>query len=328
MFLTALAPVRLRTTWDKLAWGLRVAGPWSACAGLGRMALLTLLRPARAQVRLRSGPVIEFDYPLQAPPVLLMFGDFIDPEFAFLRLVAKPGWQVIDVGAAIGQFSVFASRCLPGATINAFEPSITNFATLERNIARNGATGRITAHQYALAGHEGTAMFATTPSIWTSHLIDGNDEHQGGEPVSVRTLATVLPELNLGRVHVLKINVAGFEPGVLEGAMPCLAAGQVDVLILLLGLASLSYYQTIAGLGYRFFYYHPEQKTLYEVTEFDENSVLAHRPWPARHIIGIRREAVSELVAGKVTLRSLASTLVLPSEAEGVAVSGLDSSRP
>lgn len=289
----------------KLRWGTRAVGPIAAARGVWRLVCLSLGRPERAEVRLRSGPILEFDYPGQFPPTLMLFGDFIDPEFAFLRQVARLHWRIVDVGAAIGQFSMFAAICLPDATVHAFEPSSANVATLQRNIVRNGVEGRVFVHQAALSNRRETARFETAPKTWMSQLSDSPTNDPQSELVSVDTLDATLRSLRLSHVEVLKINVAGFEPAVLEGAMPCLAAGQVDVLILLLGMPSLAYYEAIAALGYRFFYYHPPQRTLFEVTRFDADSVLAHRPWPARHIIAIRGPALDDLVMGAVGVRQL-----------------------
>jgi FkbM family methyltransferase len=296
---------RLRAAADKLSWGVRVVGPIAAARGLWRLARLSLGRSGRAEVRLRSGPVLEFEYPGQFPPALMLFGDFIDPEFAFLRRVARSHWRIVDVGAAIGQFSLFAATCLPDATVHAFEPSSANVATLQRNIARNGAGARVFVHQAALSNRRETARFETAPKTWMSQLSETCGDDRQSELVSVDTLDATLRSLRLSHVEVLKINVAGFEPAVLEGAMPCLAAGKVDVLILLLGLPSLAHYEAIAALDYRFFYYHPQQHTLFEVTRFDADSVLAHRPWPARHIIAIRGRALEDLVADVVKVRPL-----------------------
>jgi len=319
---------RLRQAYDKFRWGLRVAGPGAALPGAIRYGMLRLRRPATGEVRLRSGPVLEFDYPSQFPPTLMMFGDFIDPEFAFLQQVAEPGWQVIDVGAAIGQFSMFAARCLPDAVIHAFEPEASNIGTLKRNIARNGAQGRVVVHQSALSDRQGTARFETSASTWNSHLVDASADGPGYETVPVETLTAVLPQLGLDHVDILKINVAGLEASVLAGAMPCLAEGKVDMLILLLGLPSLPVYGDIARLGYRFFYYHPREHALYEVTSFDHDAVLAHRPWPARHIIGIRDQVLPELLDGKVTIRPIAyrdKISAAPSHLSGAQLSGHES---
>jgi FkbM family methyltransferase len=287
---------RLQSGAHKLRWGVRVVGLGEALRGAVRLIGVRLRNPKSSEIQLRSGPVLEFDYPRQFPPTLVMFGDLIDPEFAFLREVARPDWVIADVGAAIGQFTMFAAT-LPTAHVHSFEPSSVNIATLGRNIARNGVADRVSVHQLALSNTDGEASFETTELTWMSRLSAGSG--QGGEMVGVRTLTGEFARLGLSHVAVLKVNVAGFEPEVIEGAMPFLGEGRADILILLLGLASLPWYARVAALGYRFFYYHPGERRLYEVTSFDEDAVLGHRPWPARHIIGIHARAIAAgIIAG------------------------------
>jgi FkbM family methyltransferase len=222
-----------------------------------------------------------------------------DPEFAFLRTIAKPDWVVVDVGAAIGQFTIFAAT-LPAASVHAFEPSGLNVTTLQENVRRNGVADRVHIHPIAISNQRSEAYFRTNISTWCSGLSD-----TGTERVSVRELSDELASLGLEQVSVLKINVAGFEPQVLESADRFLSTGGADILILL-----LPWYARIASHGYRFFYFHPEEGALYQVTEFDADSVLEHRPWPARNIIAIHESAIDRLLDGKISIRKAGAGLI------------------
>lgn len=84
--------------------------------------------------------------------------------------------------------------------------------------------------------------------------------------------------------------------------MPLLAQQRVGIMVLLLGLRSLEWYDRIARLGYRFFYYHPRQNTLHEVRAFDADSVLSHRPYPARHILVLSHEVAETMGARGVEI--------------------------
>lgn len=282
---------------DKTRWGLRVVGAGAAMRGAARTLALYLRRPERSELQLRSGPVLEFSFPNQVPLVLLMFGDFIDPEFAFLRKVCRSDWVVADVGAAIGQFAIFAATSA-ASCVHCFEPSSANVEVLSQNIRRNHVDDKVTVHRMAFSNAESESYFETTPNTWVSGLSD-----TGTELVSVRKLADEFERLGLDRVSVLKINVAGFEPQVLEGADAFLRTGGADILILLLGLASLPWYARLAGYGYRFFYFHPDENALYEVTSFDAAGVLGHRPSPARNIIAIHRSAVGRYIGTGIPIR-------------------------
>jgi FkbM family methyltransferase len=282
---------------DKALWGIRSVGAAPMLKGMARCGYLYLRRPARSELQLRSGQILEFEFPNQAPRVLLIFGDYIDPEFAFLRRIARPDWTVADVGAAIGQFTVFAAT-LPVAQVHSFEPSVVNLEVLARNVQRNGVCSRVVVHQLAFSDTEAEAYFETTASPWVGQLSDA-----GTELVAVRTLTDEFARLALDHVSILKINVAGYEPKVLAGAEPFLAKRGADILILLLGLGSLPWYAKIAAYGFRFFYFHPVQGTLYEVTAFDERAVLGSRPWPARHIIALSEAAIKSCREASIGIR-------------------------
>lgn len=291
---------RLRSGIDKLRWGARTVGWPATAAGGMRLVWLKLTRPATAEVRLReSGARVSFAYPRQLVPMLVVFGDVIDPEYAFLSAVAKEGWTFLDVGAAIGQFTVFAAVSTKGR-VHAFEPSADNLATLRRNVERNGIEDRVTVHRMALSDHSGEARF-TTAEIPFMSQIDA-DSSGPGDLVSVDTLSRVVARLEIDHVSVLKINVAGFEPAVIAGALPVLARGFADVLILLIGRKSYDAYRDLAGLGYRFFFFHPRERRLHEVSRLDDEGLIRSRPWPARHVIGIWSGAIDRVVRGAVAI--------------------------
>ncbi len=275
----------------KLVWGARVVGVRRTVVGMVRLVSLRLRRPPRATVRLGSGAVMEFAVPGQVAPALVLFQDLIDPEFALLAELSRPDWVVLDVGAAIGQFSVFAAR-LPSAVVHAFEPSPANLTTLAGNLERNAVAGRVVVHPVAVGESEGEASFSTADNAYMSGLVSDPTDSAPSVTVAVRRLTALVDELGLERVDVLKINVAGYEPGVLAGAEPLLRAGRADVLVLLIGDASMPWYERCASWGYRFFFYHPKQGRLLPVTSFDSHT-LRHPEWPARHLIGVHTDAIA-----------------------------------
>ncbi|WP_228765050.1 FkbM family methyltransferase [Aeromicrobium sp. S22] len=280
---------QVRNAVTKLFWGVRAVGPSRTLVGLMRLAVLRVRARPEGVVRLRSGPILGFANPSQLVPTLVVFGDYIDPEMAFLRRVSRADWVVVDVGAAIGQFTVFAAK-LPVAHVHAFEPSGDNVRTLEANLDRNGITSRVSVHQIAVSDCTGRMLFPTAQNPFLSRL-DRSERPGAGATVDVRTLGEVLEDLGLDRVSCLKINVAGFEAEVLAGAEPFLARQSADVLIILISEGSLPWFAKIASHGYRFFFFAPPTGRLHEVWDVDD--VLRHeRPWPARHLIGASRAAI------------------------------------
>jgi len=295
----ATALVRSRAVGSKLRWGARTVGVPATVLGTARLVALRLRCPDEAEVRLRSGLTLGFDVPSQVAPALVVFRELIDPEFAFLLLVSQERGVALDAGAAIGQFTVFAARQL-GLEVHAYEPSGANVRTLTRNIERNGIAGAVHVHQVALSSVAGEARFLTASNTYMSRL-DVASQSQAGATVPVRRLSDEVARLGLSRLQILKVNVAGFEPDVLAGADDLLARGGADILILLIGSDSIPWYSRLVDHGYRFFFFHPKEIRLHEVTQFDEAS-LRHSPWPARHLIGVHRGAISRGVLGQVPI--------------------------
>lgn len=287
--LGTLAHARGRATqgWYKLSWGAGIVGAGPAVAGLARLAALRLSRRPYAHARLRSGVTVGFEVPAQVPPALVVFRTLIDPEFALLAEIGCAG-VVLDVGAAIGQFTLFAAQ-QPGTAVHAFEPSGRNIATLQRNVSENGLADRVRVHHLALAGWEGEQEFVTQGNTYLSRP----DSCAGAdtETVPVRTLSGVCGALGVPRIAVLKLNVAGYEPEVLEGAEPLLERGAIELMILLIGERSIGWYERCATWGYRFFFYEPDARALHELADLTLDSLL-RPPSPARHVIAVHRDAI------------------------------------
>ena len=246
-----------------------------------------------------------FQNPSQLAPALVVFRDLIDPEYAFLEVVGRPDWMFLDVGAAIGQFTVFAAGCV-GGSVHAFEPSPENLVTLHGNVTGNGIADQVSIHAVALSDHVGEAEFTTASNSFMSHLDSGFPGNV--DIVSVEPLSKFLSDRGIEHVSVLKINVAGGEPAVLDGARPFLVSGGADVLVLLIGPQSFDAYRELEAMGYRFFFYHPRQNQVHEVSSLDSDGLIRRQPWPARHLIGLWSPAVERVLGDAVTIAAPPTT--------------------
>lgn len=132
---------------------------------------------------------------------------------------------VVDVGAHTGKFSARVLEVFPNARIIAIEPSPEPFETL-----RAWAEGRpgVTPVQVALGAKPATLRMAITanpmltsvlkPSARSSAISGGAAEVVSEVTVAVRRLDDVLAELGVETVHLLKLDVQGYEVPVLHGA--------------------------------------------------------------------------------------------------------------
>jgi len=146
---------------------------------------------------------------------------------------ARQGDTLYDVGANIGQYSLYAASKLSGdATILAFEPEALNFAKLNRNILLNGMGPSITA--YPLAISDGLAIdhfYSKAFRVGAALHALGRPITQGERPFEPQnrqgTVAVSLDELT-GRFGLpfpthIKVDVDGIEDRITEGARATLS---------------------------------------------------------------------------------------------------------
>jgi FkbM family methyltransferase len=147
---------------------------------------------------------------------------------AWIDAFVKPGEVLYDVGANIGQYSLYAARRLEGdLRVFAFEPEALNYARLNQNIVLNGLSDSVTA--YCLAVADRTALdyfyvkaFAPGASLhcWGRSVTQGEVEF----PPKNRqgTMGVSLDELT-GRFGLpfpdhIKVDVDGIEEQIVIGA--------------------------------------------------------------------------------------------------------------
>ncbi|MER3421198.1 MAG: hypothetical protein C4290_12060, partial [Chloroflexota bacterium] len=86
------------------------------------------------------------------------------------------------------------------------------FARLRRNVAANGLDGRIKALSCALGAVDGRARLTDAPATPLTRALP-----DPAGTVPLRTLDTLVLELGLGRIDLLKLDVEGAEVEVLRG---------------------------------------------------------------------------------------------------------------
>ncbi|MGI5242308.1 FkbM family methyltransferase [Dactylosporangium sp. CA-139066] len=148
----------------------------------------------------------------------LIGGFYESIELDLFERLAAASRDVIDVGANIGIYAcVGAAHLPPGGRLTAFEPVPANLALLQRNLAQNGRSDRVTVEPCAVGEAPGATMI---------HLASGSGNHslaaavtgggRGALPVRVTSLSD---HLGAGSpVDLLKVDVEGYDGYVLRGA--------------------------------------------------------------------------------------------------------------
>lgn len=127
------------------------------------------------------------------------------------ELSTKKGPVVIDIGANIGAFSMFALKKLTQPQIFAYEPEKNNFELLRTTIALNGSGGRVFPFKQAVYGHEGKMNLSIAGESSGKNSIE-LDQHSGkSEEVECTTLSLIFKENSIYFCDLLKIDCEGSE---------------------------------------------------------------------------------------------------------------------
>jgi FkbM family methyltransferase len=178
--------------------------------------------------RLQGGCNIDLD--LGDPPQAVAFVTRrYEPDIVALitRLVPRGG-TFFDVGANIGLITLSVAVRRPDVSIHAFEPDSENAARWRSNHELNVAP-RAVLHPSALGASNGTvAVFPGNESGWT-YVASAEDESVPRAPMT--TLDTFAEQHGINEIDVLKLDVEGYEPFVLEGARRILRQARIDFII-------------------------------------------------------------------------------------------------
>ena len=156
----------------------------------------------------------------QLGSVVVTFGDSEPEVFRFLDSCVRsrrPGENLfVDVGANLGIFSLRIAERFGEINVIAFEPNPPIAALLRENAARNGLKSRVDVREVALGDRDVSARLQTVAG--DSGVSTVTDVPGAGQPVEMRRLSTEIPLADWKRIAALKIDVEGFELGVLKGA--------------------------------------------------------------------------------------------------------------
>ncbi len=134
------------------------------------------------------------------------------------REMVKPGMTVVDVGAHIGLYSLYALRCLQGVgKVFSFEPSPRTFAILKDNIQVNGfrESGLSQLLPVAVSFQSGTAELTIVRHNSGHNTLFGDD--LTAEKIQITTVTLDRALINEPKVDVVKIDAEGAEPFILKG---------------------------------------------------------------------------------------------------------------
>jgi FkbM family methyltransferase len=219
-------------------------------------------------------------------------------ESALIERILRPGMTVVDVGANHGMFSLESAHLTgPEGVVHAFEPTPSTYELLLNNIAVNGLN-TVKVFPSALGEAPGTARLrvhremsglntlASLDVTWNRQTLVADEIVN----VPVTTLDAHVAAEGLDRIDFLKIDVEGFELGVIRGARGLLRAKRVGLILLEIGdatcaaamVAPIDVVNELESLGYQLHRITPEGKVADRIhsfpsTAFSANFLAAHR---------------------------------------------------
>ena len=137
------------------------------------------------------------------------------------KCCATAGGVVLDVGANLGYYALYAARL--GCRVMAWEPIPLFGAFLRASAAINGLSHRIDVRRAVASDQAGTSHTMLVPrNGWDVSSVGGLNQAGVSNPTwrAVRAIAERLDDVVLGepRVCALKLDTEGFEPAVIRGA--------------------------------------------------------------------------------------------------------------
>lgn len=137
----------------------------------------------------------------------------------------EPGAVLIDVGANVGMYTIWAAMTR-GSRVFAFEPESQNYALLNRNIARNQLGERVIAYCASLSDKAGFGQLALSNFMvgGSVHQFSGNAEPKAKRAAFLQgsyssTLDILVDEGHIPVPSYVKIDVDGIEPKIVRGAL-------------------------------------------------------------------------------------------------------------
>ena len=139
-----------------------------------------------------------------------------------------------DIGANIGQYSIYCAITHQGSQITSFEPSTNNLRILSRNIAINKLENQISIFPGALSNKPFSFLNLSETSFeeGSAHNNYGKNQSTNSQIGAYRTFGLsinyILEQKILPLPNFIKIDVDGIEKNILEGGLNFL--GEKDLL--------------------------------------------------------------------------------------------------
>ncbi len=152
-------------------------------------------------------------------------------ETGTVKVLSRPGWVALDVGAHVGYYTMQLARWVkPGGEVISFEPDPKNFELLVKGLNEN-KIDNVTAVNMAASDTIGGGRLYQSKLNNGDHRIWDPGDNRPSVEIKVTTIDETMSRFGIEKVDFIKMDVQGVEPEALRGAEKTIAASP-DILLL------------------------------------------------------------------------------------------------
>lgn len=122
---------------------------------------------------------------------------------------------IVDIGANIGIFSVYAARRFPEARIISLEPMSDNFELIKENLRLNNMTSQVTPVKKGIGGSSGKAVLYRNDDTDTGggslYMVDKDAFKGVTTEIELTTLEDIFKEWKIEKIDIMKVDCEGGE---------------------------------------------------------------------------------------------------------------------
>jgi len=143
----------------------------------------------------------------------------LDRQYETISVPLQPDWLVVDIGAALGDYAVWAGRQLVTGKVFAVEPFPQSVQLLRKNLELNQVSN-VTVVETAIGGQDGLSGLQLVTGQAVQHSTAAVSALAGCLAVNILSLSSFFKEMQIESCDYLKIDCEGAEYEILFKSSP------------------------------------------------------------------------------------------------------------